>query len=236
MDINGKIAVVSGASSGLGAALSKILVGKGAKVFGLARNAEKLHLLENQLGKSFIPVQLDVTSNGKITSWVDKTFTNSDFPSILINNAGVGFFSSLDGLALVKWHEIINTNLNGTFYLTSALVPLMKKNRKAGHIINIGSILGKTANSQSAAYSASKYAIQGFSESLFKELRSFSIKVTCVNPGSIETNFFEESGIQSHNNMLQPKDVANLITQIIETPDNLLINEITLRPLNPNVS
>lgn len=234
MEIKGKIAVVSGASSGLGAALAQILVAKGATVYGLARNAEKLHLLQSKLGTSFIPVQLDITSNGKITSWVDKTFTNSDFPSILINNAGVGHFSKLEELSLVKWHEIIDTNLNGTFYLTLALLPLIKKTQKAGHIINIGSIMGKTTNSLSAAYSASKFAIQGFSESLFKELRSFSIKVTCVNPGSIETNFFDDSGIQPHHNMLQADEVAALIVQILETPDNLLIDEITLRPLNPN--
>jgi short-subunit dehydrogenase len=110
----------------------------------------------------------------------------------------------------------------------------MKTNAETCHIINIGSILGKTARAQSAAYSATKFAIQGFSEALFKELRSYKIKVTCVNPGSIDTHFFEESGIQPHKNMMQPDDIAALILHIIETPDNLLVDEITLRPLIPN--
>jgi len=129
---------------------------------------------------------------------------------------------------------MMNTNLNGIFNITSWLIPLMKTNAETCHIINIGSILGKTARAESAAYSATKFAIQGFSEALFKELRSYKIKVTCVNPGSIDTHFFEESGIQPHKNMMQPDDIAALIVHIIETPDNLLVDEITLRPLIPN--
>ena len=126
---------------------------------------------------------------------------------------------------------MINTNLNGVFYLTSSFVPMMKQNLNVCHIINIGSILGKTTRVEGAAYSATKYGIQGFSESLFKELRGHGIKVTCVNPGSIDTDFFIGSGIKPHHNMLQPNDIAAVIVHILETPDNLLIDEITLRPL-----
>jgi short-subunit dehydrogenase len=110
----------------------------------------------------------------------------------------------------------------------------MKANPGTCHIINIGSILGKTTRAESAAYSATKFAMQGFSEALFKELRSDKIKVTCVNPGSIDTHFFEESGIIPHANMMQPKDIADLVLHLLETPDNLLVDEITLRPLIPN--
>jgi len=110
----------------------------------------------------------------------------------------------------------------------------MKSNQNTCHIINIGSILGKTTRTESAAYSATKYGMQGFSEALFKELRSYKIKVTCVNPGSIDTDFFEDSGINPHKNMLQPKDIAALIIHLIETPDNLLVDEITMRPLIPD--
>lgn len=93
--------------------------------------------------------------------------------------------------------------------------------------------MGTVTRSEGAAYSATKFGIRGFSESLFKELRSDNIKVTCVNPGSIDTHFFETSGIESHRNMLQPKDIADTIIHILQTPENMLINEITLRPLNP---
>lgn len=233
MDVAHKIAVITGASSGLGAALAEALVAKGTKVYGLARNAEKLKELRQNLGNNFLPVPIDVTQQEKIAEWAQATFSETHCPSMLINSAGVGYLKQMSDLSLTEWHTMVNTNLNGTFYVTAAITPFLKQNDLGGHIINIGSILGKTTTSVSAAYSATKYAMQGFSEALFKELRGYNIKVTCVNPGSIDTPFFEDSGLTPHNNMLQPKDVAALLVQILETPDNLLIDEITLRPLNP---
>ena len=234
MNVDGKVAVVTGASSGLGASLANALVSKGAIVYGLARNIEDLHVIKNKLGERFITVNVDIRNQKDVAWWVINTFSNSRFPDILINNAGAGYFAKIDELSLERWHEMINTNLNGTFYITSSIVPLMKKNTNTSHIINIGSILGKTTKAESAAYSATKYGMQGFSEALFKELRSYKVKVTCVNPGSIDTHFFEDSGIQRHKNMLQPKDIAALVIHILETPDNFLVDEITLRPLIPD--
>lgn len=234
MNVDGKIAVVTGASSGLGASLANALVSKGAIVYGLARNIEDLHAIKNKLGVKFIPVNMDIRNQKDVGSWVINTFSDSHFPDILINNAGAGYFTKIDELSLERWHEMVNTNLNGTFYITSYIVPLMKKNTNTSHIINIGSVLGKTTKAESAAYSATKYGMQGFSEALFKELRSYKIKVTCVNPGSIDTHFFEDSGIQPSRNMLQPKDIAALIIHILETSDNFLVDEITLRPLIPD--
>jgi NADP-dependent 3-hydroxy acid dehydrogenase YdfG len=233
MELNQKIAIVTGASSGLGAALATALVTKGVTVYGLARNIENLNVIKNKLGNTFIPVRIDITDQKAVAVWVKNTLSDSPLPDILINNAGAGYFRKIDELSLEQWHEMISTNLNGTFYLTSSIVPLMKQNPNVNHIINIGSILGKATRSEGAAYSATKYAMQGFSESLFKELRAYNIKVTCVNPGSIDTHFFEDSGIKPNQNMLQPNDIAALVIHIIETPDNLLVDEITLRPLNP---
>lgn len=233
MNTSGKIAVITGASSGLGAALSNALVAKGAIVYGLARHEEKLNKLAKNLGKNFIPVIMDITAQKAVSSWIHHTFSKSYSPDILINNAGAGYFSTIDALPLEQWHEMIHTNLNGAYYLTSSIVPLMKENQNTCHLIYVGSILGKTTRAEGAAYSVTKYGIQGFSESLFKELRFYNIKVTCVNPGSMDTGFFEASGIQSHRNMLQPKDVAAFIIHILETPDNFLVDEVTIRPLIP---
>jgi NADP-dependent 3-hydroxy acid dehydrogenase YdfG len=235
MEISQKIAVVTGASSGLGAAFAEALVARGAIVYGLARNLDKLNKLQNKLGKTFIPIEMDITDQKAIAAWVKKTFSDTRIPNILINNAGVGFLSKINELPLQHWHNMINTNLNGVFYMSSNIVPLMKMTNASSHIINIGSILGKTTRPDSAAYSATKYGIQGFSEAISKELRTYNIKVTCVNPGSIETPFFEQSGIEPHSNMLQPNDIAAFIIHILETPDNMLIDEITLRPLQPKM-
>lgn len=236
MNINEKIAVITGASSGLGAALAAALVADGATVFGLARNAEKLKAIQHTLGDTFIPVVLDITDQKAVSDWVNKTFSESKSPAILVNSAGVGHLKKLSDTTLEQWHAMIDTNLNGMFYLTSAIIPFMKRNPAHCHILNIGSILGKTTSAVSAAYSATKYGMQGFSEALFKELRGHGIKVTCVNPGSIDTDFFAESGIEAHHNMLQPNEVAQLLVHLLQTPDNLLVDEITLRPLQPKMN
>lgn len=233
MNIQNKSAIITGASSGLGAAAAKALIKKGAQVYGLARNIEALSKLKNELGNSFIPVKMDITNQKAINNWINSVFIEESKPTILINNAGIGSFGKIDELSSEQWLGMINTNLNGMFYLTSKVASLMKHQDKSAHIINIGSILGTTGRAESTAYCTTKFGIRGFSEALYKELKAFNIKVTCVNPGSIETNFFESSGVESHQNMLHPNDLANTIVYLLETPDNMLINELNVRPLNP---
>ena len=234
MDLNNKVAVVTGASSGLGASFSQALVKKGATVYGLARSEDKLRNVLDRLGDPFRPVQLDVTNRSTIDQWVDDTFTDMGAPDILINNAGVGYFGNVDELPVKEWESMVDTNLNGVFYLTRKLVPLMKNLAHNTHIINIASIAATMGNPKLSGYNASKYALRGFSDALFKELRYDGIKVTCLLPGSIKTSFFDTVDIDTHDNMMDAEEVAEILVQILETSDNFLINEIMMRPLNPN--
>lgn len=233
MNILNKTAIVTGASGGLGAAISEALIRSGAKVYGLARNEKTLQALEKKLGSQFVPVPMDISNHESVKAWMNKTFSETNIPDILVNNAGTGSFGKIDEMPAEEWLTMVNTNLNGMYYMTSLVASLMKKTEQGSHIINIGSILGSMGRAESAAYCATKFGIQGFSDALFKELRFFNIKVTCFNPGSIDTHFFETSGIESHHNMLQPKDLADTVVHILQTPDNMLINDITIRPLNP---
>ncbi|HKK44057.1 MAG TPA: SDR family NAD(P)-dependent oxidoreductase [Balneolaceae bacterium] len=234
MDIDSKIAVITGASSGIGLAFSKALINKGATVYGLARSTDKLKKIQKALGDQFIAVTMDITRHRSIEQWVDETFSDSHLPDILINNAGLARFENVDELPIEDWETMINTNLSGVFYMTRKIVPLMKENKSVCHIINIASIAGKIGNPQLSGYNASKFGVRGFSEALFKELRYDGIKVTCFYPGSIATNFFNSANnTESHANMMQPDDVADVLVNILETPDNFLINDITMRPLNP---
>lgn len=233
MKLKDKIAVITGASSGLGSAIAAALIQKGAIVFGLARNITALNQLKNQLGDRFFPVEMDITHAHQLKNWVQKTFHADYIPHILINNAGTGGFAAIDQMAEDDWLTMTNTNMNGMYYVTSSIVPLMKVTKESKHIINIGSILGTMGREEGSAYCATKHAVVGFSDALFKELRHFNIKVTCFNPGSIETDFFKTSGIDSHSNMLHPSDLADIIVHVLETPENVLINEMTVRPLNP---
>lgn len=233
MNLNGKTAVVTGASSGLGRAFSRALTAKGCKVYGISRTAEKLEETRKAAGERFVPVALDLSRAENIRHWVSETFTGQILPDVLINNAGAGYFAAVDALDDKKWHAMVETNINGMYYLTSAIVPLMKKNPEHCHIINIGSILALVGAPERSAYSATKFAVRGFTESIAKELRFEKIKVTCFNPGSIDTDFFRESGVEPHRRMLQPEDLANTLVHILETPDNFQVDEITIRPLTP---
>ncbi|MEO9884288.1 MAG: SDR family oxidoreductase [Balneola sp.] len=234
MNLKSKIAIVTGASSGIGAEFSRDLVEKGAKVYGLARSIDKLTEIKKQLGDQFIPVQQDVTNSKELEKWVDKTFSNEHTPDILINNAGLGYFANVDDLKIEEWDKMLNVNLSAIFYLTRLIVPLMKQNDNICHIVNISSIAGLMGNPQISAYNATKYGLRGFSDSLFKELRYDGIKVSCFFPGSIATNFFDAiDEVDQHPNMMQASDVSNTLIHVLETPDNFLINEIIMRPLNP---
>ena len=234
MKLQNKIAIITGASSGLGFAFSKKLISKGVQVYGLARRLHKLEEIKKNLGDLFIPVQIDITKSDHIENWVDDTFSDDHTPHILINNAGLGLFGNVDELSIEDWDTMIQTNLNGVFYITRKIVPLMKADDNHSHIFNIASIAGLLGNPQISGYNATKFGLRGFSEALFKELRYDKIKVTALFPGSISTSFFESTtGMDVHDNMLKADDVADTLVYIAETPDNFLINEITMRPLNP---
>lgn len=234
MDLRNKIAIVTGASSGIGITFSKKLIEKGATVYGLARRLNKLKKVQEKLGTNFNPVQLDITQHKDIEDWVNKQFSDEHSPQILINNAGLGIFGNVDELSVKDWQTMVDTNLNGVFYLTRTVVPLMKKLDTHCHIINISSVAGLLGNPQISGYNATKFGLRGFSEALFKELRYDKIKVSTMFPGSIATSFFDNAdGVDTHPNMLKADDVADTLIHLLETPDNFLINEIALRPLNP---
>lgn len=233
MDLTNKNAIVTGASSGIGISFSKKLIEKGATVYGLARRLNKLSEVRDQLGDRFLPVKMDITKPNDIHEWAQETFSEENLPHILINNAGLGIFGNVEKLSVEDWNTMVETNLNGVFYLTHELVPFMKASDEYHHIINISSVAGLLGNPRLSGYNATKYGIRGFSEALFKELRFDKIKVTAMFPGSIATHFFDKVGSETHANMLQPDDVADTLIHLLETRDNFLVNEITLRPLNP---
>ncbi len=252
MQLNGKTAIVTGASSGIGTEFSRALIAKGCHVFGLARRGDRLQQLADRLGELFTPVILDINDYEKVEKWVRNTFSASSgtkspgsaglgspnasspysSPDILINNAGIGAFGAVDELSHEQWDMMIQTNLTAVFRLTRLIVPLMKQHAATTHIVNIASVAGLIGNPNISGYNASKFGLRGFSEALFKELREYRIKVTCIFPGSIATEFFDDHG-GTHPNMMQGSDVANTLIHILETPDNFLIDEITLRPLIP---
>jgi len=237
MILENKVAVVTGASSGIGLAFSKALTEKRTHVFGLARSLDTLIDIRGQLGNRFHPIECDVTDENKVLSAFDTILSQADEIDILINNAGLGKFGAVDKLPLEHWDVQMETNLRGVFLCTRKVLPKMKQQNVetgfGGHIINIASVAGLVGNASLSAYNTTKFGLRGFSEALMKEVREDGIKVTCVYPGSIATRFADVAETTGSPNPMQADDVASTVIHILETPENYLISEVMMRPLRP---
>jgi len=228
---------VTGASSGLGRSFSRMLVERGATVYGLARRIELLQSIRWDLGDRFHPVVCDVTKEAAVGTAFSTVTGEAGRIDVLVNNAGLGKFGTVEAMSVEDWDIQMETNLRGVFLCTRAVLPSMKAQNEAagfgGHIVNIASVAGLVGNASISAYNASKFGLRGFTEALMKEVRQDGIKVTCLFPGSIETDFFKVAGVGLTPNPMQPDDVATTLLHVLETPDNYLLSEITMRPLRP---
>jgi len=237
MDLTDTVAVVTGASSGLGTQFSADLVERGATVYGLARSTDKLDAIQAELGAEFRPLPCDVRDEDQVETTFERIRSETDRLDILLNNAGLGQFGPVDELPLAEWDVQMDTNVRGVFLCTREVVPTMRAQNDesgfGGHIVNIASIAGLLGNPNLTAYNASKFGVRGFSEALMKEVRDDGIRVTCLYPGSTETNFFDVAGVDMTDNPLQPEDVSATVMHILESPANHLISEVVMRPLRP---
>jgi len=228
MNLDDKIAIVTGSSKGIGLETAKLLLDKGVKVAGWSRSTTRID------HANFISVKVDVGNSESVTTAYAETIQHfGEEISILINNAGLGFEGDFETLDEEKWHLMFRTNVDSIFYCSRLVIPRMKS-MDEGHIVNISSIAGTNGIPGMAAYCGTKHAVRGLSQSMFKELRNFGIKVSTIYPGSTNTNFFDEfSSVDSNNNMMMPQDIALTILQVLESSANYLPVDIEVRPLQP---
>ncbi|MES2734092.1 MAG: SDR family NAD(P)-dependent oxidoreductase [Bacteroidota bacterium] len=228
MSLTNKIAIVTGASRGIGLATAKLLLKKGAKVAGWSRTAPAIK------HENFRAYPADLRSPASIGMAYEAT--TKDFGSnisILINNAGLGYKADFESLPPEQWLEMFDTNVHGLFYCSRLVIPGMKS-RQEGSIINIASTSGKMGAEGFSGYCGSKFAVQGISQAMYKELREFGVKVTCVFPGAVNTSFFDRiDSIQANPNMLNPEDVAIAIVQVLETSPNCHPIDLEIRSMGP---
>jgi len=240
--IKDKVAIITGASGGIGRATALALSKAGAKVAIGARRTDKLEELENEIkqnGGEVISQKLDVTKKSECDSFADAVLQKWGSIDILVNNAGLMPLSFLKNLKVDEWDQMIDVNIRGVLYCTAAVISHMRE-KKSGHIVNISSVAGRIVFPAGSVYCATKHAVAAFSEGLRQELSVRSnIRVTCIEPGVVATeltNTITDESLQGFvenakkMKALQAEDIANAILYAVESPNHVNVNEILIRP------
>ena len=227
----GKIVLVTGGSRGIGKAIAAQLLDAGASVAICGRSETSVNqTIEELKGRGPIAgIAADVAEPDDVTrlfEFVDHEFGGLD---VLVNNAGVGVFKPVGDLSIEDWHKVLDTNLSGVFYCTSAALPRFRA-RGAGYVINISSLAGKNPFAGGAAYNASKFGLNGFSEALMLDHRHDNVRVSYVMPGSVATEFASGSGADWK---IAPEDIADIVMLLLRTPERTLISRVEVRPSRP---
>jgi len=226
-----RVAVITGASSGIGAAISEKIARSGYYVVMASRNIEKMKSIaikiEKEGGKSLI-VPVDIAKAEDINKLYLECSSIGNV-EILINNSGIGIFSKVENTSIEDWDKQMDVNLKGSFLTSRKFIPDMKKN-KSGCIVFINSVAGKKGYAFSSAYVASKYGLRGLADSLREELREHNIKVVSIHPGAVDTPFWDSVDADfPRNEMLNPEEISDIIVHSITMPGNLVSEEIVLR-------
>jgi NAD(P)-dependent dehydrogenase (short-subunit alcohol dehydrogenase family) len=236
MSIQDKIAVITGGSKGIGYAIAESLLKSGARVFICARDKSDLkRALENLSEFGRVEGEIcDVRSETQVKVMLDEAVRVFGGVDILINNAGVGFIGkTVEEMPPEKFVQTLETNLFGVFYTCHHAIPLLKKREDGGYIINISSLAGQNAHPKMAAYNASKFGLNGFSEALMQEVRQDNIKVSYICPGSVNTHFGGDEPDDSKSWQLQPEDIAETVLNLLKMDERALPSKVEIRPSKP---
>lgn len=230
--LSGKIAVVTGGTRGIGRAIASSLLGLGAIVVITGRDASRTRTAAVELaaeGGVCEGVVCDVRNLASVDALGRHMHERYGRIDVLVNNAGIGGPPSLlHELPPAAWEDIFQTNLRGVFYAMRAFVPLMIASG-GGHIVNISSLAGKNPLPKGAAYSASKWALNGLSYSAAEELRAHNIRLSVVCPGSVDTEFSPHAG-KASDKMLVPDDIAHVVAMLVTQRPQSFVSEVLLRP------
>lgn len=232
IDLSSKIAIVTGGTKGIGRAIAQSLIAAGANVAITARHQDELTKAVSELSRRSRGVAKGFVCDVRDYNQVKSLFADVGTVDILINNAGVGIFASVESMSIEDFHTVLETNVFGVFYCCHEAIPLMKQ-RGGGYIINISSLAGANAHPQMAAYNASKFGLNGFSEALMQEVRHDNIKVSYIMPGSVNTEFGGDEPSDQKSWQLQPADVAEVVMDLLTQPNRALASRIELRPSRP---
>ena len=233
--LQGRVAVVTGGSRGIGLATAKALMQQGASVAIIGTQQQHLDGAAADLGafgaERVAAIRADVTNHDQVIAAFSSIANRFGGVDVVINNAGVGVFLAVDDMSVDEWRRVLDTNLSGVFYCCHAALPLLRK-RGGGWIINVSSLASKNPFANGAAYCASKSALNAFSEALMQEVRYDGVRVAYVLPGSVNTGFGGLSNTKSEWALL-PDDVAQVIVDLVVHPSRSLPSRVEIRPAQP---
>ncbi|MEA2391990.1 MAG: hypothetical protein QOK31_2099 [Solirubrobacteraceae bacterium] len=239
--LDGRVALVTGASSGIGEASARALAGAGAKVALVARREDRLNALVEELGTDrALAIGADIADEGQARDAIGRAHSELGGLHVLVNNAGVMLLGPIEGADTEQWRRMVDVNLLGLLYCTHAALPLMRE-QGGGHIVNVSSVAGRTASAGSAVYNLTKWGVVAFSEALRQEALHAGIRVTAIEPGFVETE------LQGHNEhpaivqgvekmreqigkVLEAGDIAAAVLYAVSQPAHVSINEMLIRP------
>jgi 3-oxoacyl-[acyl-carrier protein] reductase len=232
--LKGKHAVVTGGSRGIGRAIAEHLLRAGASIAICGRNSASVDRasaeLKQSTGGEIFGEPADISKLDQVERFfgvVASRFGNLD---ILVNNAGAGVFRGIQDLTPEDWRKTIDLNLSGVFYCCHHALPLLRKSG-AGYIVQISSLAGANAFAGGAAYNASKFGLNGFSEAIMQDLRNENIRVSYIMPGSVKTGFGPNTGDDSWK--IAPEDVAEVVLSLLRMPSRTLVSRVDMRPSKP---
>ena len=238
MKLENKKAIITGGSRGLGRATALAFAKEGIDIAITGRNEEKLQQTIAEikaLGVNAVYEVFDVGNYEEVKTGIKNIITNLGGVDILVNNAGIAAFGSFTDMEVSVWERMIQTNVLGMYYVTKEVLPfLIDKNE--GDIINVASTAGLNGNANVSAYSASKFAVIGLSQSLMKEVRKINIRVNTLTPSTIASDMSIELGIankDSEDSVLQPEDFAELIVAGLKLPRRAMMANASLWSTNP---
>jgi 3-oxoacyl-[acyl-carrier protein] reductase len=235
LDYKGKVAVVTGGTKGIGRAIAEALAREGLNICVGARSMNEVKQTVRELeslGVSATGAACDVRASEECDALVSHAVEELGGVDVLVNNAGVGLFKLVEETTPEEFRAVLETNLFGVFYCCRAALPEMKR-RGGGYIINVSSLAGANPHPRMAAYNASKFALNGFSEALMQEVRHDNIKVSYVMPGSVNTEFGGDTVSDERAWQLQPDDVARVVVDLLRHDERSLPSRVEIRPSRP---
>ncbi|MEH2071229.1 MAG: SDR family NAD(P)-dependent oxidoreductase [Nostoc sp.] len=240
--LDAKVAIVTGASSGIGAATAIALAEEGAQVAIAARRIEQLNEVAQKIaavGGKALPIVTDVSDETQVNDLVQKVNTTLGRIDILVNNAGIGGLGTIEDSDPAEWRRQFDLNVLGLLYATHAVLPIFKA-QGVGHVVNLSSVAGRVTRPGMGVYSATKWGVNAISEALRQEVHKDNIRVTIIEPGMVATEFIDnitdpaaKQALEARFKAvtpLQPEDIARAIAYAVTQPPHVNVNEILIRP------